>query len=127
LWDVALVLPSESIGGQVLAQDAAAFRCEITPERDHVVVRPVGELDMATIGAVEQELRHLRGAGFRTLVLDLSGLTFMDSTGLHLVMRWTAEAAQDGFTFEIEPGPPNVQRVFALAEMTHGLPFRREE
>lgn len=109
----------------MLAQDIGPFRCEVTPERDHVVVRPRGELDMATIGAVEQELRHLRRSGFSTLVLDLSGLTFMDSTGLHLVMRWTSEAAQDGFSFEIEPGPPAIMRVFALAEMTHGLPFRR--
>jgi anti-anti-sigma factor len=79
---------------------------------------------MATIGAVEQELRQLRRAGFGTLVLDLSGLTFMDSTGLHLVMRWTTESAQDGFDFEIQPGPPAVMRVFELAEMTHGLPIR---
>ena len=111
----------------MLAQEAGPFRCEVSPERDGVVVRPRGELDMATIGAVEQELRQLRRAGFATIVLDLSGLTFMDSTGLHLVMRWSAESAQDGFKFEIEPGPPNVMRVFALAEMTHGLPIRESE
>ncbi len=110
----------------MLAQGVGAFSCEVIPHGDHVVVRPRGELDMATIGAVEQELRRLQRAGSRKLVLDLSGLTFMDSTGLHLAMRWTQEAAQDGFTFEIGPGPPAVMRVFALAEMTHGLPFRRE-
>ena len=109
----------------MLAQNIGPFSCEVIPERDHVVVRPRGELDMATIGVVEQELRHLQRSGFRTLVLDLSELTFMDSTGLHLAVRWTNEAAQDGFVFEIEPGSPAVMRVFALAEMTHGLPFRR--
>ena len=108
----------------MLAQSAGAFRCEVTPERDHVVVRPRGELDMATIGELEQELRQVRRSGARALVLDLSGLTFMDSTGLHLITRWTNDSAQDGFTFELEPGPPAVMRVFALAEMTHGLPFR---
>jgi anti-sigma B factor antagonist len=109
----------------VLAQGVGPFSCEVIPRRDQVVIRPRGELDMATIGEVEQELRQLRRSGFRTLVLDLSGLTFMDSTGLHLVMRWTNESAQDGFAFEVEPGPPAVMRVFDLAEMTHGLPFRR--
>ena len=109
----------------MLAQNARAFSCEVMPERDQVIVRPHGELDMATVGEVEQELRNLRRSGFRTLVLDLGGLTFMDSTGLHLVMRWTNESAQDGFAFELEPGTPAVMRVFALAEMTHGLPFRR--
>jgi anti-sigma B factor antagonist len=125
LWDVVLVLQSESIGGQVLAQDVGPFICEVIPDGERVVVRPRGELDMATIGAVEQELRHLQRKGTRHLVLDLSELSFMDSTGLHLAMRWTQESAQDGFTFEIVPGPPAVMRVFALAEMTHGLPFRR--
>jgi anti-sigma B factor antagonist len=109
----------------VLAQDAGPFTCQVIPGRDHVVLRPLGDLDMATIGEVEQELRQLRKSGFRKMVLDLSGLTFMDSTGLHLVMRWTSESAQDGFAFEVEPGPPAVMRVFELAEMTHGLPFRR--
>jgi len=51
----------------------------------------------------------------------------MDSTGLHLVTRWTNEASRDGFKFEIEPGPPSIQRVFKLAQMDHGLPFRRSE
>ena len=109
----------------MLAQNVGPFSCEVVPERDHVVVRPRGELDMATIGEVEQELRRLRQSGFGELVLDLSELTFMDSTGLHLAMRWAQESAQDGFGFEIVPWPPAVMRVFALAEMTHGLPFRR--
>ena len=107
----------------MLAQGTGTFTCEVTPRRDHVVVRPVGELDMATVGAVEEELRELLDSGFHRLVLDLGGLTFMDSTGLHLAMRWTAEAARDGFSFEIEPGAPKVQRVFELAEPAHGLSF----
>jgi anti-sigma B factor antagonist len=111
--------------GQVLAQDTGVFSCEVIPERDGAIVAPRGELDMATIGAVEQELRHLRRSGFERLVLDLRGLTFMDSTGLHLVTRWSNEASQDGFVFELEPGPPFVQRVFELAEMTNLLPFRQ--
>ena len=109
----------------MLAQEAGPFSCEVTSERDHAVVRPRGELDMATVGALEQELRHLQRSGVRALVLDLGGLTFMDSTGLHLVMRWTNEASQDGFKFEIEPGPRAVMRVFDLAELTPALPFRQ--
>lgn len=103
------------------------FRCEVVQEGDGAAVAPQGELDMATIGAVEQELRRLRGKGCPKLVLDLRGLTFMDSTGLHLVTRWTQEASRDGFEFEIEPGPPVIQRVFQLAQMTDGVPFRRPE
>jgi anti-anti-sigma factor len=108
----------------VLSQHIEPFTCNVTPERDRVIVAPRGELDMATVQAVEGELQRLHGAGFKSILLDLGGLTFMDSSGLHLVMRWTAEASRNGFQFELEPGPPNVQRIFDLAAVTEALPFR---
>jgi anti-anti-sigma factor len=108
----------------VLSQHIEPFSCQVTPDRDRVLVLPRGELDMATVGAVEQELRRLRSSGFSKIVLDLGGLTFMDSTGLHLVMRWTAEASKDSFEFELEPGPPVVQRIFDLAAVKETLPWR---
>jgi anti-anti-sigma factor len=108
----------------VLSQHIEPFSCNVTPERDRVIVAPRGELDMATVGAVEQELRRLREAGFGSVVLDLGGLSFMDSSGLHLVIRWTAEASRDGFEFTLEPGPPAVQRIFDLAAVADALPWR---
>jgi anti-anti-sigma factor len=109
----------------VLSQEIEPFTCNVTPDRDRVVVAPRGELDMATVGLVEQELRRLYDTGFRSIVLDLSGLTFMDSSGLHLVLRWAAEASRDSFEFELEPGPRVVQRVFELTAVADELPFRK--
>ena len=107
-----------------MSQHTEPFHVMVTPEREHVTVAPHGEMDMATVGAVEQELKRLYDSGFRQLVLDLGGLSFMDSSGLHLVMRWTQEASQDGFLFELEPGPPQVQRLFELTAVIDELPFR---
>jgi anti-anti-sigma factor len=109
----------------VLPQHIEPFTCKVTPEREQVTVAPRGELDMATVAAVEKELRRLHDTGFRTIVLDLGGLSFMDSSGLHLVMRWTAEASRDAFRFELEPGQPHVQRLFELAGVIDELPFRQ--
>lgn len=108
----------------MLSQHVEPFSCNVTPDGDQVLIAPRGELDMATVGAVEAELRRAHGAGFRNILLDLSGLSFMDSSGLHLMMRWTEESARDGFRFELEPGPPAVQRVFELAAVADDLPFR---
>jgi anti-sigma B factor antagonist len=113
-------------GGQVLSQHIEPFSCEVRPEPDHVVVAPRGELDMATAGAVELELKRVREADFQAIVLDLGGLSFMDSSGLHLVMRWAEESSKDGFRFELEPGPPAVQRIFELAALNESLPWRSE-
>jgi anti-anti-sigma factor len=82
---------------------------------------------MATVGAVDKELKELRRTGVDQIVLDLGDLTFMDSSGLHLIARWTNEASRDGFTLELEPGPPMVQRIFELAAVTDTLPWRRKD
>ena len=79
---------------------------------------------MATVGAVEAGAPASSRLGFRNIVLDLGGLTFMDSSGLHLVTRWAQEASRDGFVFELEPGPPQVQRLFELTSVIDELQFR---
>ena len=47
---------------------------------EHVVVRPVGELDAYTVGEFRDSLNGLAEA--TTLVIDLSEVPFMDSAGL---------------------------------------------
>jgi anti-sigma B factor antagonist len=106
-------------------EDEPSFRCEVAPERNAVRVRPIGSLDLATVPVLEQQLEELRDAGFRRLIVDLGGLCFMDSTGLHLALRWCAAAQQDGFVIGFTPGPPAVQRVFELAGVSEHLPFIR--
>jgi anti-sigma B factor antagonist len=108
----------------VLSQHAGPFTCQVSLEEGQAIVAPRGELDMATVGVVEAELKQLRRTGVDSIVLDLAGLTFMDSSGLHLVVRWTNEASRDGFGFELEPGPPTVQRIFELAAIEKRLPWR---
>ena len=111
----------------MLSQHIGPFTCQVSREEGEAVVSPRGELDMATVGAVDAELQRLRGNGVGSIVLDLGGLTFMDSSGLHLLVRWTREASQDGFNFELEPGPPLVQRIFDLAAVNDTLPWRRND
>lgn len=108
----------------MLSQHIEPFTCRASSEGDAVIVAPRGELDMATVGAVEQELRRARSRGAAKLVLDLAGLSFMDSSGLHLVARWARDASRDGFEFHVGEGPPAVQRVFELAGMDDQIPYR---
>jgi anti-anti-sigma factor len=93
------------------------FRCEIVRDGDTVWIRPRGELDLDTAPELEQELASVREDGSDRVVLDLRRLTFMDSTGLRLVIRWDTAARQDGFAFAIVPGPEVVQRVIRLTGM----------
>lgn len=99
-----------------------SFHCETRRDGATSLVRPIGELDLDTAPLLEEELTAVRAAGAGRIVLDMRALTFMDSTGLRLMIRWDTAAREEGFEFAIVPGPEVVQRVFRLtgmeAEMT---------
>jgi anti-sigma B factor antagonist len=102
-------------------QPPESFRCETGHDGDGWWVRPIGELDLDTAPRLEQELKATREAGARRVVLDLRELTFMDSTGLRLVIQWDRAAREEGFEFAIVPGPEVIQRVFRLTGMDDQL------
>jgi anti-anti-sigma factor len=86
-------------------------------------VRAIGELDLDAVPALADEIAQVREAGFRRVVIDLSELSFLDSSGLRLLLDCYAESRQDGHTMALIPGPPSVQRVFELTRTTEHLPF----
>jgi anti-anti-sigma factor len=47
-------------------------------------------------------------------VLDLEQTTFMDSTGVHIVLECQRRAQAQDVHFVVLPGPPGVQRVLEL-------------
>jgi anti-anti-sigma factor len=102
---------------------STALTCEVEPEREAVRVRPVGELDMATVQHLEAQVRELRRAGFRRVILDLRKLEFMDAAGLSLILALDAEARQDGFSLAFVPGPAAVNRVFEVTRTAGRLNF----
>ena len=78
------------------------FRCDVLPAGDaRVVLRPVGELDLATAPEVDRQLERLHAAGWTELVLDLRAVPFMDSSGLRVVLRWNELAAENGCVFAL--------------------------
>jgi anti-sigma B factor antagonist len=103
------------------------FRIDVEHEPGHVRVRPVGELDLATVAGLEQELERVRASGATSVVLDLRSLTFMDSTGLSMTLRWALEASRDGFDFSLVRGEGAVRRLFELTGMDRRLSFRDAE
>jgi anti-anti-sigma factor len=85
-----------------------------------VVIALQGELDMAGAATLEAELERLDSDA---LVLDLRGLTFMDSSGLRVLVV-NAQRAQDrGRRFALVPGAAQVMRVFEITRMRERLEF----
>lgn len=90
------------------------FHVDARVERDQVTVIPRGELDLATIAPLETELVCARSTG-RAVVLDLRQLTFMDSSGLHLLLRFDAEARSHGQSFAIIDVEGPIARLLTIA------------
>jgi anti-sigma B factor antagonist len=74
-----------------------------------------GELDISSAPTLERELRRAEDAAPPVLVLDLRELTFMDSTGLRLVLGADARARKEGRRLAIVRGGEAIDRVFRIA------------
>jgi anti-sigma B factor antagonist len=93
-----------------------------TEDRDGLVhVALVGELDLSTVAKVQEELRRVEANSPATLVVDLSKLTFLDSTGLRCIVTADERAREDGRRIVIVRGPDAVQRVFAITRLDDRL------
>lgn len=80
-----------------------------------------GELDLSTVQKVEDELAAVEAGEDKVVVLDLSGLTFLDSTGLRLMVTADQRAQKDGRRLVIVKGPETVQRVFSITKLDETL------
>lgn len=82
-----------------------------------------GELDMVTGPQLEAALRRAEGQGAGVVVVDLRELTFMDSTGLNVLLRADVRARDGGWQLRLVRGPGAIQRVFNIAGLDDRLTF----
>jgi anti-sigma B factor antagonist len=81
----------------------------------------VGELDLSSVAKVQEELRRIEADSPATLVVDLSKLSFLDSTGLRCIVTADERAREQGRRIVIVRGPDAVQRVFAITRLEERL------
>jgi anti-anti-sigma factor len=90
------------------------------------VLRAQGEVDLASADRLDEALDSAGGSNSGRLVLDLRGLTFIDSSGLRVVLVALRDFSP-GFGVIVTPGSP-VERLFEVAQILDRLPvFPSEE
>jgi anti-sigma B factor antagonist len=100
------------------------FSIETAEAGDALLVRPQGELDLATTPELERLVLGRLEEG-RPVVLDLRGLEFMDSSGVRVLVAANARSEAAGGPLRIvrpEPGSP-VERILAVSGIDRALPF----
>jgi anti-anti-sigma factor len=93
---------------------AQAFDVEVREERAQVLVRVVGELDLVTAPVLD---RHLAGAASRErprVVVDLSGVTFLDVRGINSLVTAEAAARTAGSALVLRGADEQVHRLLEV-------------
>jgi anti-anti-sigma factor len=73
------------------------------------------------VGKVQDELRRVEASAPDVVVVDLSKLTFLDSTGLRCLVTADERARDEGRRVVIVRGPEAVQRVFSITRLEERL------
>ena len=96
-------------------------------ERGWVLVGEIDASNTTTLGAALQilpEAAQASGGDDRTIEVDVSGVTFIDSSGLRTLVELAQRAQQAGRKVALTDTPSNVARLIEIAELGHLLDVR---
>ncbi len=82
-----------------------------------------GELDLASVRELEQQLALAQARAPARVVVDLRRLAFIDSSGLRTIIQADANARAQGSELVLRPGSDSIQRVFELTGALEVLHF----
>jgi anti-anti-sigma factor len=90
------------------------------PAVEHVAV--AGHLCLATAAELEQVFRAIRPDA-RLILLDLSAVFFLDSSGVHVIENAAAKLRRQGRQLVVLPGGKTIQRVLDITGASERLEF----
>jgi anti-sigma B factor antagonist len=73
-----------------------------------------GDLDLSTCSMLEEHLALLRHEGVSAIIVDLQGLTFMDSSGLRILLGASKAAKEGGYQFAVVGVGETARRLFEV-------------
>jgi anti-anti-sigma factor len=101
-----------------------AARVDFTVEGPTTRASVSGEIDLEGADGIEFRIRSAAEAADPThLLVDLRGVTFMDSTGLRLLMSLHRHAREHGYRLTVVRPAPNVHRTIEIAGLHESMHF----
>lgn len=90
---------------------------QTTPLADGLVLRPTGEIDLARSPDLRERLRSEIDRGVRRLVIDLSGVPYMDSSGVATLVEALQLSRKAGCRLLLAGLPAKVRSIFAISRL----------
>src|SRR5271168_2214421 len=98
------------------------LQIDVRHDGGRAVLTLAGELDMASAERLQQAIDDAGLRAETSIVLNLDGLQFIDSTGLRVMLRALERCRARGQDFAITPGSPQVQRLLSITGVSTHLP-----
>jgi anti-anti-sigma factor len=99
----------------------SSFQVQVRSEDRAAVIAVIGELDLASAPALEEELERVAANGANLVIVDLRSLDFIDSTGLGLLIKAHRRAEAAGRRFAIVRGQSQVQKLLGVTGIEQRL------
>lgn len=97
----------EQTSGDLLSLDTEPLRDDV------VILRLTGEIDISSVHLLRNRFTSIIGEGRSAVILDATGVTFMDSTGLHALVEGKRTLHENGMRIFLVPSR-QVRRVLEL-------------
>ncbi len=98
------------------------LRVDVVESDDHALITAVGEIDLDTCDQVADAVSSVLAAGGRRVLLDFSEVTFIDSSGLAVLVRAHRQAQSVGARFAVVHPTPQTRKlitVLGLDQLLH--------
>ncbi len=99
------------------------YEVEIVSSGSTSIVRVSGEFDMSAAEHIRDRLSSVDPGDAAELVLDLRETTFLDSSGLGVIVQLWNQSREKGVDFSVLPADGPVRRMLELTGLTASLPI----
>jgi anti-anti-sigma factor len=103
--------------------DDTQFRVRSEPNGDALVIRAFGKIDSASAKSLEKELRRAFGDGASSVLLDLGNVSFIDASGLFVLLAVAKLSVTYGRRVRIVRVSSPVDRVIEESGVVGALPI----
>ena len=101
------------------------FTAQSERRGDLRILHAVGELDLVTVGTLEESLEHALEGDAASIILDVTEVSFIDSIGLQALLGVARRSRENGDRIHIRCGSGAVSRKVKATGLEASLPLVR--
>jgi anti-sigma B factor antagonist len=99
------------------------FHIEERIDQGLPVIAVVGEIDVATAPQLREALHEVIAQGHATVVLDLLGVTFLDSTALGVLVGGLKRCRELGGELHVVVADARIKKIFEITGLVKVFPI----